>query len=375
MDEQQVVGLIALMLYLLIVIFPFLLLPIIFFKKNKELHDKVLIAWLSMSAVNSLIEILKIVEPSTSIPLLVDINKSFLFLNLFFFYAYGRSVLQEEFKWNRILTITLVPFTIWTLMGIGILGYMNVPQNEVFEYTAVTLEYPFLSSLVHALFLVGTLLISIGVFLEKRKIVKSDNNLIILVHTSNLQKILVILTSIYFLFAIWEYVISKLVENDDFELFLGTFLLSVVVILIFVLSFLFFRQKGVYKKRKAILELTEPIKQLASKIKILMEKNKPYLDADFSVSKLAVLSGESPQKVSEAIKASTNENFFSFVNKYRVEEAKNLFQNISYKDYTLVSIGLESGFNSKATFNRVFKNETGMTPSAYCNKVKSLKGY
>ena len=51
----------------------------------------------------------------------------------------------------------------------------------------------------------------------------------------------------------------------------------------------------------------------------------------------------------------------------RVEQAKNLLTNSNYEKYTIASIGLESGFNSKSTFFTVFKKHTGSTPFHYRN--------
>uniref|UniRef100_UPI0025C5409B helix-turn-helix domain-containing protein n=1 Tax=Lacinutrix sp. TaxID=1937692 RepID=UPI0025C5409B len=66
-------------------------------------------------------------------------------------------------------------------------------------------------------------------------------------------------------------------------------------------------------------------------------------------------------------------NFYSFINSYRVLEVQNRIKNLKYKDSKIMAIAFDSGFNSKTSFNRAFKNHTGITPSEYRQNVKKLK--
>ena len=69
--------------------------------------------------------------------------------------------------------------------------------------------------------------------------------------------------------------------------------------------------------------------------------------------------------MSLAINEGLKKNFYDLVNGYRVEEAKRLLVDPNSNNYTVLSIGFEAGFNSKTTFNTVFKKFTGLTPTAY----------
>ena len=62
-------------------------------------------------------------------------------------------------------------------------------------------------------------------------------------------------------------------------------------------------------------------------------------------------------------------NFNDFINHYRIEDVKNKLKNGDHQHTTLLGIALESGFNSKATFNRAFKKSTDMTPKDYIEKL------
>jgi AraC-like DNA-binding protein len=61
-------------------------------------------------------------------------------------------------------------------------------------------------------------------------------------------------------------------------------------------------------------------------------------------------------------------NFYDLVNGYRVEEAKRLLLDPKNTNYTILSVGFEAGFNSKTTFNTVFKKFTGLTPTDFRKK-------
>jgi AraC-like DNA-binding protein len=58
-------------------------------------------------------------------------------------------------------------------------------------------------------------------------------------------------------------------------------------------------------------------------------------------------------------------NFYDLINGYRVEEAKRLLLDTKNRNYTILSVGFEAGFNSKTTFNTVFKKFTGHTPTDF----------
>lgn len=96
-----------------------------------------------------------------------------------------------------------------------------------------------------------------------------------------------------------------------------------------------------------------------------MEKEKPFLDEDLSLSKLSQLLDITPNQLSQVINQKTNSNFFNFINSYRVELVKSKLKDPSYSRYTILAIAFECGFRSKASFNKIFKQQVGKTPSQY----------
>jgi AraC-like DNA-binding protein len=96
-----------------------------------------------------------------------------------------------------------------------------------------------------------------------------------------------------------------------------------------------------------------------------MEKEKLYLDGDLTLQKLAQRLAIPPHHLSQIINERLNQNFFDFVNSYRVEEAKKRLIDPSEKHYSIIAIAGEVGFNSKSAFNSVFKKYVNMTPSEW----------
>ena len=75
-----------------------------------------------------------------------------------------------------------------------------------------------------------------------------------------------------------------------------------------------------------------------------------------------------PTTISQLVNQNTDYNFNDYINSFRVEDVKKMLERPDYINYTIVAIGLEAGFNSKASFYRAFKKFEGMTPTEYLKK-------
>jgi AraC-like DNA-binding protein len=96
-----------------------------------------------------------------------------------------------------------------------------------------------------------------------------------------------------------------------------------------------------------------------------MESARPYLDDQLTLSHLAADLNISVNNLSQIINEYCRQNFFDFVNGYRVEAVKSKLQKPDYDAYSLLALAYECGFGSKSSFNRIFKNSTGQTPTQY----------
>lgn len=96
-----------------------------------------------------------------------------------------------------------------------------------------------------------------------------------------------------------------------------------------------------------------------------MQRQKPYTNPNLTIHELASGLKIPPHVLSKVINDGFGKNFFDFVNQYRVEEFKRRMDDPRTKNYTLLSLAFEVGFNSKTAFNRAFKKLTHQTPKDY----------
>lgn len=96
-----------------------------------------------------------------------------------------------------------------------------------------------------------------------------------------------------------------------------------------------------------------------------MDKEKSFLNPTLTLSDFSKELKLNPKIVSKHINIGLKKSFNDFVNEYRVAEVKRKMKSTDIEKFTLLAIAYESGFNSKTTFNRIFKDLTGSTPSEY----------
>jgi AraC-like DNA-binding protein len=101
------------------------------------------------------------------------------------------------------------------------------------------------------------------------------------------------------------------------------------------------------------------------KLARFIETDKAYLQPDFTLKELAAGVGKSIHDTSEIINSGFGCNFNEFVNRYRVEEVKSRMLDPANDHLSMLAIAYDSGFNSKASFNRIFKQMTGLSPSQF----------
>jgi AraC-like DNA-binding protein len=116
---------------------------------------------------------------------------------------------------------------------------------------------------------------------------------------------------------------------------------------------------------KNIEKSAEEVKKLVPGLLKYLEEKKPYLNEGLTLSDLAKHLGMSRNQLSSVLNNGIGESFYTFINKYRVEEAKRLIAHPKNANFTILSLAYEAGFPSKSSFHNIFKNLTGMTPAEY----------
>lgn len=159
---------------------------------------------------------------------------------------------------------------------------------------------------------------------------------------------------------IWISVLTKnLIELAT----LYTFILYILVLVIIEKQELFTGKKT---------KTTEQIISSIGKNEVLdyMQKEKPYLDPELSLPRLAKHFELNRNAFSKFINDEFKQNFSEFVNYFRIEEAKKILVSPKYEDYSISRIAFDCGFNNISTFNLAFKKYTRLTPSQYVKANK-----
>ncbi|MCC1484052.1 helix-turn-helix domain-containing protein [Winogradskyella immobilis] len=155
--------------------------------------------------------------------------------------------------------------------------------------------------------------------------------------------------------------------------YLGYYGISQTKVLLpnFLLTELNKGQTSEIKKKQIEYDKSE-MNALEVALKKLMSDEKPYLTENLTLRYLAELLSTSDKKLSLLLNQHMNISFYDYINSYRVNEVKRMIDNNISETYTLLAIAYDCGFNSKTSFNRIFKKITGLSPSAYKKQLKPI---
>jgi AraC-like DNA-binding protein len=106
-------------------------------------------------------------------------------------------------------------------------------------------------------------------------------------------------------------------------------------------------------------------REIAERVNVDFEGEHVYRDSGLTLPALAARLDVSPHNLSEAINTQFHMNFFDLVNGYRVREVQQRLLDPEARQFTILAIAFDAGFNSKTSFNTIFKKHAGRTPSEY----------
>ncbi len=114
---------------------------------------------------------------------------------------------------------------------------------------------------------------------------------------------------------------------------------------------------------------------LLERINHVIATQRPYLNSQLTLERFADLLPASPRQVSAVINRRFQQNFQEYINRLRIEEAKRLLHDPGCESLSIFEIAEQAGFNSKPTFNRLFKSCVGSTPSEYRRQMHPPPGF
>lgn len=125
------------------------------------------------------------------------------------------------------------------------------------------------------------------------------------------------------------------------------------------------------KYQKSALD-AETSRLLYKELEAYMAHEQPWLDNTLTLTQLAAALEMSSNYLSQIINEQTGKNFFDFINSHRVEKAKALLSSPTDTRANILTVAMDSGFNSKSAFYDAFKQHAGMTPGQYRKSAESL---
>jgi AraC-like DNA-binding protein len=115
------------------------------------------------------------------------------------------------------------------------------------------------------------------------------------------------------------------------------------------------------KKKKSLSDVSN--QRYLDQLIAYMQNEKPYLNPSVTLFDISEQTRIPVRSLSDVINSSRNQNFYDFINSYRIKEAENYLAKETGK--TILEILYEVGFNTKSSFNQAFKKHSGMTPTQF----------
>lgn len=299
-------------------------------------------------------------------------------------YLYVKSVTTSDFKFKRKQLWHFLPWTLFLLIKVFILLY-DASQPGFSEhqngYAVINIEWKYINPLV-VFFSTSQMLLYLAFTFQhfytyKLKIQHYFSNIYKL--ELNWIRNFLFVYSFIFIYGILQIFIDEfIVELHWTQKWWLQFFSALIVIYVGIkgyftntisLTALNFDSKSEIKivkenKKAAVIEADK------QRVFHYFKEEKPYLNPDLNLSDLARALHMNRATLSEVINYGFHQNFNDFVNTYRVALVKEKLLKGEHAKISLVGIAFDAGFNSKATFNRVFKKLTNTSPTEFLQKVK-----
>ena len=356
---------------------------LIFLKRKKAVSDYLLSAFFLIYSFNTFLSYLEIYNRTHGFPnpLFFFISTPFLLLHWPVLWLYVKSLTDQHFKFRPVYLLNLLPFALCIVLFT--FEYYTKPLNDKIiklqtESFKQQWDYPVV---------ILTMTLSSLIYLSWAAVLVRRYNRRIKAYFSETYRydlgwlrILMIASAVIYTVIYLAFAIDLIIPVAPFTwMHQASFILGSVYII--VLGFFGHRQGNLFTEKSIGIELKEsdPFSEIKYSLTrkendfILsllkyMNENKPFLIPEITLSALASDLEVTPEYLSGIINNKLGKNFFDFINYYRIEEFKTRSLADESKKFTLLSIAYDCGFNSKATFNRVFKNVTGITPGEFANR-------
>lgn len=287
-----------------------------------------------------------------------------------------KSLIFKDFTLKKVDALHLLPFLIYALFMMATFYSQSYDlrlimiNTESFVYSASYVGIEFFSKWVRVIYAIACfILIS-----RYKTLLQDKHSNVEKAHISWLSALVIgfMVVMVSEMILVGSKVINLFEHFDNMVfMFLGLTGNYTSFILINLLVFSAIRHFSVFVK----VTDEEPVKktnvepfvnpEMAAKIDAAIRKDKIYMEPDITLDTLAESLRIMPRDLSMLINRHFGINFYEFINKYRIEEAKHMLVSEKFKKTTITDIYLAVGFNSKSVFYTFFKKFEGVTPSKF----------
>ena len=305
-------------------------------------------------------------------PHLIALANGVIFLIGPLHYLYTRSLISPNFAFSKKQLLHFIPFASFYLYFLFPF-YLKSGAFKIAFVQGLDVNGPTIGILFYswAIIFQGITYMVVNLKILKKHSLRIKDNF------SSLDRINLNWLRNITLMALVIWVLGLVVEILQLYNYATSFTVSVpiaIAILIYTMGYLGLKQPEIFSGTPPVKELkkyersgltNEKSQELYKKLLQLMESQKPFTDSNLKLNQLAHMLKTSPNHLSQVINEECQQNFFNFINGFRIEEAKRMILDSSQQQLTLLSIAYDVGFNSKSAFNTAFKNHTRTTPSQF----------
>ncbi len=291
------------------------------------------------------------------------VSKPFWYLLGPLYYFYARSLVGNSIRLSPRQALHLLPFFIVLIPRIA---YYFLPVEAKLELIRHPMDSTAIENLMYAVLNNGQNIVYLSLSLLVLQ--KHSDKLRLLKNSwiKLLYSLLTLYVTFHFANSISFYFMSARIVNFSF------WAIPIFAIIIYSLAYLTFLKPEkifiplwkLWEQKSGRLPLAE-MERIVKQLDEIMLKEKLYLDCELRYSQIATKLGVSVRSLSAALNEHAKQSFNDFVNAYRVREVKKQILENQAGEETILAIALNSGFTSKSSFNRVFKNHTGLTPTEF----------
>jgi len=314
----------------------------------------------------------------TPFSLFIPISFILLIGPLIFFYT--KSLSSDSFKWKKKYWIHFIPSSIMFLYY-SVLSILPEELSWQFMFSPYEVRFS------HSEQIVAIGLGFIYLFYSHRFLKKTSMKSQIIAWANRFQISMLLLFFVWgalivINYSLYNFGVSTLSYNPLWvliALIIGWIFLEVIT----KPNLLLLIQSSETSHSKTVPALEEELKYLKSgldadasekllwKLEEHLNKSEIFLDPNLTLEKISSELKEYKHHISQVLNSTAGINFYSFINEFRLEKAKKRLMNYRSENKTIEAISFECGFSSKSTFNKLFKQKYGATPSKYAKEKRS----